>query len=329
MTRILVGDIGGTKTTLACIPPREEPCHWEAVRTFASGDFPSLESIVELYLAETALKIGRAVFGIAGPVRDGTVKTTNLPWFLEAKRLEELFGFSSVSLLNDLEAMASGIPHLNQSKLQVINQGETQKGGTIAVIAPGTGLGEAFLVWDGSRYRTYPSAGGHVDFAPRTRLEWELKEYLNGRFAHVSYERVCSGPGISRIYEYLRENGYGDEPPWLAARLKNAGDTTPIITSAALDDTRACKLCMKTLDVFISVLGSETGNLALKTLAMGGVYLGGGIAPRILPLLTKGIFLNSFREKGRYTDLMDRIPVSVILDPHVSLLGAAYTALDR
>jgi len=328
MTRILVGDIGGTKTALAVVSPERGPRDLLAGKTFPSGKFPSLEAIIEEFLTGTDLVIDRAVFGIAGPVTRGQVKTTNLPWYIEEARLAEAFGFSSVRFINDLEAMAYGVPYLEASELFVLNHGGPLKGGAIAVIAPGTGLGEAFLTWDGTRYRAHASEGGHADFAPKSLLERELLSYLNGQFGHVSYERVCSGPGISHIYEYLKRGGYGDEPPWLAKQLVGVEDATPVIANAALDEERPCELCVRALDEFVSILGAEAGNLALKVLATRDVYLGGGIVPRILPFLKKAIFMKSFRDKGRYADLMERIPVHVILAPDVSLLGAASRAME-
>jgi glucokinase len=328
MTKILVGDIGGTKTALAVVSPERGPRELLAGKTFPSGKFSSLEAIIGNYLAGTDLAIDRAVFGIAGPIRGGQVRTTNLPWCVEDVRLAETFGFSSVRFINDLEAMAYGVPHLKTSELFVLNHGTPLKGGAIAVIAPGTGLGEAFLTWDGTRYRAHASEGGHADFAPKSLLEGDLLNYLNGRFGHVSYERVCSGPGISHIYEYLKWGGYGDEPPWLAKQMRNVEDVTPVIVNAALDRERPCELCVRTLDEFVSLLGAEAGNLALKVLATRDVYLGGGIVPRILPFLKKEIFMKSFRDKGRYAELMERIPVHVILNPDVALLGAASRAME-
>ncbi|MDD5723639.1 MAG: glucokinase [Syntrophales bacterium] len=328
MTRILVGDIGGTKTALAVLSPERGPRDLLAKRTFSSGGFPSLEAVIGEFLTGTELVIDRAVFGIAGPVTRGHVNTTNLPWSVDEAQLAETFGFSSVRFINDLEAMAYGVPHLETSGLSVLNPGKPLKGGAIAVIAPGTGLGEAFLTWDGKSYQAHASEGGHTDFAPKSLLERELLSYLNGRFGHASYERICSGPGIFNIYEYLKQGGYGDEPLWLAKQLEGVEDATPVIVNAALDEDRPCELCVRALDEFVSILGAEAGNLALKVLATRGVYLGGGIVPRVLPFLKKAIFMKSFRDKGRYADLMDRIPVHVILTPDVALLGAAYRAIE-
>jgi glucokinase len=329
MVDILVGDIGGTKTTLAGVSPERGPRDLLDRKMFPSTQFSSLEAIIEEYLAGTDLPIDRAVFGIAGPVREGGVRTTNLSWHVEEARLAEAFGLSSVCFMNDLEAMAAGVLHLDESELVALNKGKAVKGGAIAVIAPGTGLGEAFLVREAARYKAFPSEGGHVDFAPKSLPERDLLTYLTGQFGHVSYERACSGPGISHIYSFMKRSGYGEEPAWLSTELSAAGDRTPVIVNAALDEEKPCELCARALDQFVSILGAEAGNLALKVLATGGVYIGGGIAPRILPFLQKEILMESFRDKGRYTQLMERIPVHVILNPHVALFGMAAQALER
>jgi glucokinase len=272
--------------------------------------------------------VDRASFGVSGPVVDGQAEITNLPWVLDEMQLAEALGLSSVRLLNDLDAIAHAVPLLKSDDLHTLNVGQPVSGGAIAVIAPGTGLGEAFLVWDGSRYRAQASEGGHADFAPTNLLEIGLLRYLLQRFEHVSYERVCSGRGIPHIYAYLKDSGYAEEPTWLAEQLATADDPTPIIAKAALDEARPCELCVATLNTFVSVMGAEAGNLALKVVATGGVYLGGGIPPRILPALEKKPFMEAFQRKGRLSDLMAEIPVHVILDPKVALLGAACHGLE-
>ncbi len=329
MKGILVGDIGGTKTTLAVASPKCGARDLSNKKTFQSRKFSSLEAILEEFLNEATPSIGSAVLGIAGPVVEGHVKTTNLPWKLVEANLAKDLGLSSVKFINDVEAMAYGILYLDESELIVLNQGIPSMGGTAAVIAPGTGLGEAFLTWDGTRYNAHASEGGHADFGPKTLLEWELLNFIKEQIGHVSYERVCSGPGIANIYDYLKHGGYGDEPDWLSAQLADAEDATPVIVGAALDDKRSCPICVKALEEFVSILGSEVGNLALKVMATGGIYLGGGIVPRILPFLKKEILIKSFRNKGRYADLMQRIPVSIILSPDVAIFGAAHKALER
>jgi len=319
----LAGDIGGTKTNLAIFSPEAGPRAPLAEATFPSGRYPSLEALVQEFLSQVNLKVERATFGVAGPVVAGQSRITNLPWVMDELQLQEALGLSGVRLLNDLEAIANGVPSLEPADLHTLNVGEPASGGASAIIAPGTGLGEAYLTWDGSHYQAHASEGGHTDFAPINPLEIGLLSYLLERLGHVSYERVCSGRGIPNIYAYLRDRGYAEEPDWLAEQLAAADDPTPIIVNNALNSDSACDLCAATLNSFVSILGTEAGNLALKVLATGGVYLGGGIPPRILPALEEGRFLDAFRAKGRMSDLMARMPVHVILNPKVALLGAA------
>jgi len=319
----LAGDIGGTKTNLAVFSPETGPRAPLVEATFPSVRYPSLEALVREFLAQVDLKVERASFGVPGPVVAHRATVTNLPWVIDETRLETALGLSSVRLLNDLESIAHAVPFLESDDLHTLNEGESAPGGAIAVVAPGTGLGEAFLTWNGSCYQAHPSEGGHTDFAPSNPLEIELLRYLLARFDHVSYERVCSGLGLPNIYAYLKGSSYVDEPAWLAEQLEAADDPTPVIVRAALDEERQCELCVATLNVFVSILGAEAGNLALKTLATGGVYLGGGIPPRILPALKQERFMEAFQRKGRFSDLLARVPVHVILNPKVALLGVA------
>ena len=319
----LAGDIGGTKTNLAIFSPEAGPLAPLAEATFPSGRYPSLEALVQEFLTQVNLKVTRASFGVAGPVVAGQSRITNLPWVMDELQLQEALGLSGVRLLNDLEAIANGVPSLEPADLHTLNVGERASEGAIAIIAPGTGLGEAYLTWDGARYQAHASEGGHSGFAPTNPLEMGLLRHLRERFEHVSYERICSGRGIPNIYAYLRDSGHAEEPDWLAEQLAAADDPTPIIVNNALNSDSACDLCAATLNSFVSILGTEAGNLALKVLATGGVYLGGGIPPRILPALEEGRFLDAFRAKGRMSDLMERMPVHVILNPKVALLGAA------
>jgi glucokinase len=325
---LLAGDIGGTKTNLAVFSPEDGPRAPLAEVTFPSADYPSLEALVREFLAQVDLKVEQASFGVAGPVAAGRAKITNLPWVMEETQLREALNLSYVRLLNDLAAIAHAVPFLEPADLHTLNVGQPTPGGAIAVIAPGTGLGEAFLTWDGTRYRPHASEGGHADFAPTNSFQVELLRYLQDRFQHVSYERVCSGRGLPNIYGYLKDSGYADEPVWLTKQLAAADDPTPIIVNAALDSERPCELCVTTLNAFVSILGAEAGNLALKVLASGGVYLGGGIPPRILPTLEQKPFREAFRHKGRMSDLLVRVPVHVILNPKVALLGAACHGLE-
>ena len=327
---LLAGDIGGTKTNLAVYTPECAPGTPLAEKTFPSTRYPNLETLVREFLSQVDLKVDRATFGVAGPVVAGRVTTTNLPWEIDEKHLQQTLNLSSVHLLNDLEAIAQAIPFLKGRDLRNLNKGKAVAGGCIALIAPGTGLGEAFLTWDGSHYRAYPSEGGHVGFAPTNRLEVELLQYMRNRFqfGHVSYERVCSGPALPTIYAFLKDRGQAEEPAWLTEKLATTDDPTPVIVNAALGKGRTCELCVDTLNTFVSILGAEAGNLALKVLATGGVYLGGGIPPRILSALQNGQFMEAFVSKGRLSSLMLRMPVRVILNPKAALLGAACRGLD-
>jgi glucokinase len=326
---LLAGDIGGTKTSLALFSSDNGPRSPLAQATFLSGRYPSLEALVREFLAQVDVSVDRASFGVAGPVVGGQAEITNLPWILDESQLVDALGFSTVRLLNDLDAVAYAVPILEQDDLHTLNEGQPVVDGALAVIAPGTGLGEAFLTWDGSRYVPHASEGGHADFAPTNSLEVGLLQYLRDRFEHVSYERVCSGRGLSNIYAYLRDSGYAEEPPSLADQLAAAEDPAPIIVNAALGEGPRHELCVATLNTFVSILGAEAGNLALRVVATGGVYLGGGIPPRILPALENGEFTRAFQSKGRLSELMARIPVYVILNPKAALMGAACYGLEQ
>lgn len=325
---LLIGDVGATKTDLAVITLAAGPRAPLAEATFTSAQYSGLDAVVREFLSHVDACVERACFGVAGPVASGRAKLTNLGWAVDAKRLQKSFGFSSVSLLNDLEAIANGIPYLEADEVDTLNAGTPVRGGAIAVLAPGTGLGEAFLTWDGKRYRAHASEGSHVDFAPTDRFQMELLSSLWHQYDHVSVERICSGLGIPNIYRVLKAESAVYEPAWLAEQLAAANDPTPIIVNAALDASRPCELCRKTLDLFVAILGAEAGNLALKLLATGGVYLAGGIPLRILPVLKQGNFMEAFQRKGRYAELLARMPVHVVLYPKVALLGAAYHGLQ-
>ena len=322
---LLAGDIGGTKTNLAVFSPETG---WRAPlveKTFPSSQYPSLEAIVGEFLAQEHFTIDRASFGVAGPVVGSQATITNLPWELDEQQLQAALHIPSVHLLNDLDAVAHAVPFLGPFDLYTLNAGQPVSGGAIAVIAPGTGLGEAYLTWDGTRYRAHTSEGGHADFAPTNAFEIGLLRYVQERYRHVSFERVCSGKGLPNIYAYLKESGYAEEPQWLAEQLAAADDRAPIIVKAALESDKNATgdICVATLNAFVSILGAEAGNMALKVLATGGVYLGGGIPPRILPYLENERFLQAFRQKGRFTEMLTRMPLHVILNDKVALLGAA------
>lgn len=326
---LLAGDIGGTKTVLAVFDVGEEALitrHPIQERVFPSQQYQSLDLIVDEFLRDSALTISAASFGVAGPVVDGRAMVTNLAWTIDAGDMRNRLGFD-VHLLNDLEALATAVPFLEETDLITLNEGEAVKRGAIGVIAPGTGLGEAYLVWNRAtgRYESYPSEGGHCAFGPTTPLQLEMLNYWLPRMGHVSYERVCSGIGIPNIYTFLRETGRHPEPDWLREQLAAAGDMTPVIVKAAV--TGEAPICVATLELFMEILGDQSGNLALTVLASGGIYLGGGIPGRILPQLQKGSFMSFFRDKGRFTEMMGRIPVHIIYNPKAALYGTAYDAL--
>lgn len=321
---LLVGDIGGTKTTLALVADRGSDFMHQ--QTYPSARYDSLETLISDYLRDCGVKAGqlkRAVFGVAGPVINGRAKITNLTWVIEEKRLHDMLGITDVTLLNDLEAIAYSIPHLGEADLHTINPGQAAPNGTLAIIAPGTGLGQAFLTWAGDHYNAHATEGGHVDFAPISELQVGLLRHLQTRLGHVSVERVCSGLGIANIYTYLKQSNYAEEPAWLADVLADAKDITPIITQVALDKDRACAICDLTLEVFVSILGAQAGNLALTVFSHGGLYLGGGIPPKILPALADGTFMQAFRRKGRMADMLDHMPIHVVLNDQTPLLGSA------
>ena len=321
---ILAGDIGGTKTVLAVFPPGAKPRKPLSEMTYPSARYDSLGEIVKKFLDTVNLPVERACFGVAGPVIAGRAKITNLPWVVDGPFLQSTFHWSSMALLNDLESVAYAIPVLGSEDIHTLSTGVPDPEGTIAILAPGTGLGEGFMTWDCGSYRAHPSEGSHASFAPVGSLQIGLLTYLNLQgFKHVSFERVCSGAlGIPNIYRYLKTTGL-EEPAWLAEKLASCADPTPVIVSAANDPTRTCELAKAVLDMFVAILGAEAGNLGLKVLSTGGIYLGGGIPPRILSDLQKPFFLDALRSKGRFGKVLTDMPVHVILNSKAALLGAA------
>jgi glucokinase len=324
---LLAGDIGGTKLHFGLFSKERGLRRPLAEAVYPSIAFGSLEEAVNRFLRETGRPATKAVFGVAGPVFKGRSQITNLPWVIDEARLRDTLKMRAVRVINDVEAIACIVPFLRKQDLITLQAGTPVRHGAMAVIAPGTGLGEAYLTWDGKKYRACPSEGGHADFAPGTQIENELLTYQRGLQGHVSYERVCSGIGIVNIYTFLKERGFAAEPDWLGEALSGETDPVPLIVEKALDRGIPCDICVRSLDLFTSILGSEAGNVALKILATGGVYLGGGIPPRILPFLEKGQFMEAFLRKGRMRDLVARIPVHVITNPKAALLGAAAQGL--
>jgi glucokinase len=351
---ILAGDIGGTKTNLALYDWTTERVEPVREDSFHSADYKTLEEIVEEFLSAPPpktpiedepvdgvedeagtenrkqvepsvepLKLTAACFGVAGPVIDNRCRTTNLPWVIEGGALAKRFDIPQVQLLNDLEATAHGILLLRSDELVVLNAGAPpKKKQALALIAAGTGLGECILYWDGTRYRPMPSEGGHTDFAPNSDSEIELLRHLRGSYLHVSYERVVSGPGLHAIYEYLRDTRK-NEPTWLAEKIK-VGNPAAEIAEAGLKGQ--AEIAKQALDLFASIYGAEAGNLALKALTLDGVYVAGGIAPKLLTKLQDGSFMRGFTNKGRYKRMMGQIPVKVVTNDKTALLGAASVA---
>lgn len=339
-TMLLAGDIGGTKTRLGLF---EKGSLRRPVRTdtLASADFDCLESLCRRFLEaeDGAHEVEAAALGLPGPVVDGRAKTTNLPWEVDSERLGKALGIDTVRLFNDLAAVSRAVPMLQDDDIRTIVVpeigGDADSTGDpdspqppVAIVAPGTGLGIAYGVDGSGGYRVVASEGGHADFAPIGPLQEDMLRFLREKFGRVSYERVCSGSGLSNIYEFLKASGRAAEPPWLAERLADAHDPTPIIADAGLDAERPCELCRETLRVFAAVLGAKAGNEALAVVALGGVYLAGGVPPRILPALEGEPFHGAFLEKGRMRRLLERIPVHVIVTPEAPLIGAACLGSD-
>jgi glucokinase len=325
---ILAGDIGGTKTHLALFSFENSNLKAEFKKTFPSQEYSGLEPLLQEFLASGKHPIGRASFGIAGPLVDGKVNPPNLGWVVDPLSLAKILELPSVSLLNDLEAAAYGIFTLAPDEFLVLNEGVIRRPGNKVLIAAGTGLGETILFDDGKNYYPLASEGGHADFAARNELEIELLRYLIGRFGRVSYERVISGPGLSNIYDFLNQRGEFRAPDGFAEKIAAAEDRSALISQAALAGEP--EIAVQALNMFVSSYGAEAGNLALKGKAIGGVYVGGGIAPKILDKLKDGTFMQAFNDKGRYRELVSSIPVYIVLNDKAALRGAAYHAtLDR
>jgi len=327
---ILAGDVGGTKVHLALYNKVEGKYVSVRDEKFPAHQFAGLEAVVEAFLAkgtEDRGGIAAACFGCPGPVRDGRLKLTNLPWTLDCRDLQRVLGIPRIFLINDLEANGYGIPQLAPDKVFTLHPGDPDATGHQGLVAAGTGLGQALLIWDGTSHTPIPSEGGHCDFAARSDREVALLQYLrrtlNGR---VSFERVVSGLGIQNVYAYLRDVEKLDEPQWLRDRLKTE-DRNAVVGQCAEDGSSW--ICFETMKIFAAAYGAECGNVALKVLAMGGIYLGGGIPPKTLKTLQNGAFLQAFLDKGRMSALLQAIPVRVILDDRCALLGAAAYAEAR
>jgi glucokinase len=326
---ILAGDVGGTKVALALFDFQGGAIHHAAEKRYPAKDYPGLEAIAKEFLSEHRQegKISAACFGVPGPVRHGVLRLTNLPWTLDSRKLSLDLGIDHLFLINDLEANGYGIPELKADQIFTLSAGDASTAGNRALISAGTGLGEAFLVWNGKRHIPMASEGGHCDFAARNDDEIDLLRHLQKKLGgRVSYERVIAGVGIKSVYDFLRDARKMEEPAWLKQRMENE-DPNAVI--GELGESGTSEICAKTLDMVVGAYGSEAGNLALKVLATGGVYVGGGIAPKILKKLEDGTFMKAFTDKGRLSELLINTPVRVILESRAALIGAAAYAEAR
>ncbi|NNF83657.1 MAG: glucokinase [Deltaproteobacteria bacterium] len=323
--KILAGDVGGTKTNLALFAKEGSELRRSELRTFPSGRHVDLESILTEFLAGKP-DISVACIGVAGPVVSGQSRVTNLPWVVDEESVRKTVGAKRAHIINDLQATAFAVPFLPSASLAVLQRGEADPRGTIAVLAAGTGLGASFLVWTGKGYVPVASEGGHADFAPRDEREVRLFRYLQERHGRVSVERVVSGRGLHAIYRFLRESEGMAESEGVEARLA-AEDPPRVIVQEGLSG--GSSTCGEALRFFSSLYGAQAGNVALQVMATGGTVLGGGVTPAVLTMLSEGPFLESFLSKGRFREFLSRVPVKVIRDDKAALLGAAHYALER
>jgi glucokinase len=326
---ILAGDIGGTKAVFALYDSAGGKLVLRREQRFASQTSGTIEQMVTQFLSagpEKAADVQAACFGAPGPVRDGKLKLTNLPWALDAAVLAKELGIAHLFLINDLEANGYGIAQLEPAQVYTLNEGDPDAEGNRALVSAGTGLGEAIVAWVGDRYVPMASEGGHTDFGPANALQVELLEYLRAKFGHVSWERVVSGQGLTNIYGFLRDAKKMDEPAWLRERMAKE-DENAVISVCGMDGSS--ELCAAALDMFVSCYGAEAGNMALKALALGGLYIGGGIAPKIAKKLEDGKFMGAFVSKGRLEPLLHAVPVRIILESRAALMGAAAYAEAR
>lgn len=328
----LAGDVGGTKTRLALVKREGNVLVRGACEQFKSANFPNLQEIIRGFLETHQTKVDFACIGVPGPVQRGLVQITNLPWKLSEREIEAACGLKRMQLVNDLYATAAAIPYFTpQDLIQLYSGGDSEERIVSAVIAPGTGLGQAFLVTppDGAAFQVIASEGGHASFAPIDAVQSELLEFIKQRYGRASVEHVLCGPGLVNIFSFLAESKRFDVSADLSAELENSGDKAAVISKAALQGTSP--ICTETLQIFLSALGAHAGNMVLSTLATGGVFLGGGIPPKIIPLLENGTFLESFLAKGKLAHVVKATPVYIIKDDYAALTGAAQLAarLDR
>ncbi len=325
---ILAGDIGATRTRLAAFQIEGSKLELVVEKTYKSQEHSGLQEIISAFVKTEGIPVHSACFGVAGPVRAGRSKISNLPWTIDSRELATQLKLGSVGLINDLEAYAYGIDALESKDFVSLSEGVEDAEGNRVVIAARTGLGVAGLYWDGFRHHPFPCEGGHADFAAKNDLEAELAQYLRKKYEHVSCERILSGPGIKNIYDFLRDAGKAEEPAWLQKQMSEAPDSPALISQLALEKKAA--ICDQALNIFVGVYGSETGNCALNFLATGGAFIGGSIAAKIAPRMQDPIFMNSFLNKGRMRSLLADIPVKIVLNDDAGIIGAArYTLIQK
>ena len=326
---LLAGDIGATNTRLALYDMHEDLHKAKRAANFMGTEYKGLVEILHEFLSGQDGPVLAACFGAAGPVIEGRVRLTNLPWIVDSAELLDTFGWEGVWLLNDLQAIANSIPLLTGPDLHTLKVGIPQAHGNMAVIAPGTGLGMGYLTWAGGRYTPHATEGGHSDFAPANVLQDELLSFVRVKHPQVAVELICSGLGLPNVYAFLKSTGRAEEPPWLAKELAAVEDITPVIMENGLAAKPGSELCQQALQIFVDVLAAEAGNLALVYGSTGGVYLGGGIPPRILPALKRYEFMRTFLAKTGYEYYLERFPVHIMLNSEVGLIGAAAYGIQQ
>jgi glucokinase len=322
---ILAGDIGGTNVRLAAFELEGRRLQCVVERIYKAAEHKNVCEVVKTFISTEGIVVDRACFGAAGPVRHGRVTFSNLDWVIDCRDLATLLRLKAVGLINDLEAYAYGVNTLESKDFVTLQEGAEDATGNTAVISAGTGLGQAGLYWDGFRHHPFPCEGGHTDFAPRNDVEQELLRYLLKKYEHVSYERILSGPGIRNVYEFLRDTKREEEPASLAEQIKEARDVPALISKLAQE--AKSPICERTMELFVSVYGAETGNCALKFMSVGGMYIGGSIAAKILPLMQRPEFMKAFLAKGRMEKLLREMPVKIVLNDDAGILGAAHYTL--
>src|SRR6266852_5398671 len=325
---MLAAEIGATRTRLAAFELEGSRLQRVTEKTYMSSDHSGLPEIMRDFIVTEGIPVQSACFGVAGPVRNGVSKISNLPWIIDSRELGRQLKLNSVGLINDLEAYAYGIDALESKDFIALSEGSEDAEGNRAVISARTGLGVAGLYWDGFRHHPFACEGGHADFAPRNNLEMELLGYLQKKYGRISYERILSGPGIKNIYDFLRDSRKSEEPEWLRQQMDTSHDPPALISQLALEGRAA--ICDQCLSIFVSIFGAETGNAALKFMSTGGIFIGGSIAAKIVPKMKDPVFMQSFLDKGRMESLLKDMTVKIVLNDDCGIIGAArYTLIQK